>query len=266
MNFSRILDWFWLSSRARALRASADRPARAPEVFAHRARMSRGSRDKRSLRPEPYEGNPDAVVCELFRQSIHWALEARRELLSPSGVTNRRLPSDQKNPRLAREIVLGRSRILPNRASRNRPARGKARSVFASAARTAAERQAGSASALDRTLASDRHPFLVVALAVSCSRPAPRLEDWRDLARGRPWKVSSALHANPCARHQSRIATRVRSTFLARRNRSLPISSSTWVSRRRSRRSSWRTEPTAVRTGRSSGRGGERNSWRMAGS
>jgi hypothetical protein len=200
MKFSRIIGWFWLSSRARELRASANTRARA-EILAKRARMSYAIARQALAPPEPYEdGEPDAVACELFRQSIHWSLEARRELLAQGESPSTNLPSDSEDAlRLAREIV---ARSFEDFAEQREEELAELAEKLEQCSRALLEPLPNTKLEWRRLWAARSLrigiPFLVVALVVLAVRVAvDKLEDWRDLARGRPWKTSSA-HATLC--------------------------------------------------------------------
>ncbi len=200
MNFSRILDWFWLSSRSRALRASIDGRARA-EVLARRARLSDAVARQALAQPEPYEdGNPDAVVCELFRQSIHWSLEARRELSSPGESQSTPFSSDSEDTlRFARESV---ARSFEDLAEQGENEQAELMQKLDQCARALLE-PLPNAKLESRRLWTSRllrigTPCLVIALGVFAVKVGSDvLEDRRDLAQGRPWKTSSA-HATFC--------------------------------------------------------------------
>jgi hypothetical protein len=206
VNVLRILDWFWLSSRAGALRASATRTARA-ENLAKRARISYAVARQALAPTEPYEdGSPDAVACELFRQSIHWSLEARRELSSSGDSQPTPFPSDSEdNLRFAREIVARSFEDIAEQVEQEH----------------AEQEQAGLVEKLDRCSQALLEPLpntrresqrlwtarllrivtslLVIAVvAFAVSFISDWLEDRRDLAPGKAWKVSSSDQATPC--------------------------------------------------------------------
>jgi hypothetical protein len=194
VNFRRILDWFWLGARARALRASAERTARA-EVLAKRARMSYAVA-KQALTPqEPYEEDgPEAVVCEIFRQSIHWSLEARRELSSAGESQPTLLTSDaEETVRSARELV---ARSFEDFAEQGEQELAELTEKLDQCSRALLE-PLPNAKLERRRLWTARllrigTPFLVVAVTVLAVKVSgDTLEDRRDLARGQPWKVSS---------------------------------------------------------------------------
>jgi hypothetical protein len=78
---SRVLDWFWLVSAERAIRAPSGAPsARALELSA-RASLAHEAA-QRTLRPaEPFaQPGAEALACELYREAIHAALVAHLEL------------------------------------------------------------------------------------------------------------------------------------------------------------------------------------------
>jgi hypothetical protein len=190
--FRRILEWFWLRSRARAMRASADRLTGRAEVLALRARMSDTIARQTLKPPEPYpEGKPEAVVCELFRQSIHWSLEARRELEArgenPSPPAGAAAESSEE---FAREVV---ARSFSDFAELGERAQAELVEKLDACSRALLEPLPS------KRLESRRIWFtravriggagLLFSLLVTTG--ARRLEDWRDLARGKPWKTSS---------------------------------------------------------------------------
>jgi len=191
---SRILDWFWLRSRARELRARVSRRTARAELLARRARMV-DVIARQVLAPiEPYrEGRPDAVVCELFREAIHWSLAARRELESSGEGKPAPASTESDDPeRFAHEVV--------------------ARS-FEDFAELREHEQAELVEKLDQCSRALLEPLLsqqvewrrlwlarAVRIGVPCLGVAllvtvgpGMLDDRRDLARGRPWKASSEL-------------------------------------------------------------------------
>jgi hypothetical protein len=188
----RILDWFWLSSRARAMRACAGRLTGRAEVLALRARMSDAIARQTLKPPEPYqEGKPEAVVCELFRQSIHWSLEARRELEargeSPSTPASIAAESSEE---FAREVV---ARSFSDFAELDEREQAELMQKLDQCSRALLE-------PLPSKQLESRRLWLTRAVriggacllfALLVTTGAKRLEDSRDLARGRPWKTSS---------------------------------------------------------------------------
>jgi hypothetical protein len=74
---SRVVDWFWQLSAARALHASGSAPSPRVLELVSRAALAQEAA-ARTLRPaEPFAqpGN-QALACELSREAIHWALLA----------------------------------------------------------------------------------------------------------------------------------------------------------------------------------------------
>jgi hypothetical protein len=83
---NRVLDWFWLTSAERMVRASDSGPsARLLELSAYASLAFEAA--QRTARPtEPFSTDgADALACELFREAIHAALVAHleRETSSP---------------------------------------------------------------------------------------------------------------------------------------------------------------------------------------
>lgn len=77
---NRVLDWFWLMSAERAVRAPDSGPsARVLELSAHASLAFEAA--QRTVRPtEPFGvDGADALACELFREAIHAALVAHVE-------------------------------------------------------------------------------------------------------------------------------------------------------------------------------------------
>jgi hypothetical protein len=188
----RILDWLWLSSRARQLRASASRLTGRAAVLALRARMTDTIARQASNPPEPYpEGKPDAVVCELFRQSIHWSLEARRELESRAERESAPVATHADDiERFAREVV---ARSFEDFSELGEGEQAELVGKLGECSRALLEPLPS------KQLESRRLWFtrvfrvglvcLIAGLLLkTCSGG---LEDWRDLARGRPWTASS---------------------------------------------------------------------------
>jgi hypothetical protein len=83
---SRFLDWFWLRSTERSIREQSGQPSARTLDFIGRARLARevAVRTERPAEPFVYGGG-EAVACELYRETIHWALLAHAELTAGSG-------------------------------------------------------------------------------------------------------------------------------------------------------------------------------------
>jgi hypothetical protein len=192
MSLSRILDWFWLGSRARELRARAGRFNPRAEVLAMRARMADAIARQALAPPEPYEeSKPDAVVCELFRQSIHWSLEARREL-EPRAESESTPASaeSEESEKFAREIV-GRS--FEDLAELGEREQTDLVEKLGECSRALLEPLVSKRLEARRLWVTRAIRIGMTSLAVvlGITYGAKKLEDWRDLARGRPWKASS---------------------------------------------------------------------------
>jgi len=82
---SRVLDWFWLRSAERAVRAPESGPSARMLELSARASLAFEAA-QRTLRPtEPFaEEGAEALACELFRESIHVALVAHVERGAPA--------------------------------------------------------------------------------------------------------------------------------------------------------------------------------------
>jgi len=70
---ARFWQWFWREDSMRELQRAAH-PERAPLLQSARAAAEVGRRVEES--PEPFEYRVDAILCDLYRQSIHWSLRA----------------------------------------------------------------------------------------------------------------------------------------------------------------------------------------------
>jgi hypothetical protein len=193
----RIVDWLWLSSRARQLRVSASRLTGRAADLALRARITETIARQASNPSEPYpEGKPDAVVCELFRQSIHWSLEAHRELESRAEREPAPVSTHAEDvERFAREVV---TRSFEDFAELGEREQAELVEKLGECSRALLE-QLPSKQLDSRRLWFTRVfrvgmvGLIAGLLLKTCSGG---FEDWRDLARGRPWTASSQFPGN----------------------------------------------------------------------
>jgi hypothetical protein len=223
---SRILDWFWLSSAERALRDQRTPLNERAGMFALRGRLARVIGRQALRPPEPYaEGKPDAVACELFRQSIHWSLLSYRELTSSRdgnalGPAERGTQSsglglraiwDETDPQrlaaaaggpelaaqLAREIV---DRSFEDFAELEEPQQTDLAQRLDDFSGALLEPLIDKTQGMRRlwTTRFTRIGAACLLIALALVVVNARLEDWRDLARNRPWKASSAFEKDGC--------------------------------------------------------------------
>lgn len=84
--FRRMLAWFWCSSEFAALRTKLAQEPEARRRYRLRARAA-SEFAERACEPQLRDGatNPDAVACELYRQSVYWALLALSGASDPGG-------------------------------------------------------------------------------------------------------------------------------------------------------------------------------------
>lgn len=79
----RVWNWFWRGDELRARNRAKGSEGESLRQRAHlTADVARRSEDS----PEPFEGNIDAILCDLYRQSIHWSRCALSEV--EHGTTN----------------------------------------------------------------------------------------------------------------------------------------------------------------------------------
>ena len=77
---SRFFEWFWLRSAERAARGGGAVAPRALEL-AGRAALAIEVAERTDRPPEPFaHAGGQAVAAELYREAVHWALLAHREL------------------------------------------------------------------------------------------------------------------------------------------------------------------------------------------
>jgi hypothetical protein len=78
---SRFLDWFWVLSAEREVRArSGEHTTRTLECIG-RAALAHEAAVRTERPAEPFHhGSGEAIACELYREAIHWALLAHAEL------------------------------------------------------------------------------------------------------------------------------------------------------------------------------------------
>jgi hypothetical protein len=193
--------WFWLGKEVTELshalppaRVSALRQARIAADVARRAQNS----------AEPFEGSIDAVLCDLYRQSIYWSLRA---LVATQASEDTALyPSFSELPVLRRAIPepLALARVQQSVESDN----------FENLAAIPADERAlllvglrNAALALIVDLEADKRAIeavwarrimrvlllitMLVFIAFVVMKTLDTAEQSRDLARGAPWRASS---------------------------------------------------------------------------
>ena len=78
---ARVLDWFWLASAERAVRAPAGTPSPRVLELTARAAVAYEAADRTANPAEPFaQTGAEALACELYREAIHAALVAHLEL------------------------------------------------------------------------------------------------------------------------------------------------------------------------------------------
>jgi hypothetical protein len=213
---SRLWEWFW-SSRALA-QFKARQPAHSERAleFVRRAR-SAVELGQIAVEPaQPFEHGPmDALACELFRQSIYWALASDRA----------RSGSDGPEPEFS-ELWLGAdgeklSRVAGGPTLRDAVGEAIGGRSFADFAELPKEEQARLARILGpfaaalcdeaetvrretervwraRSIKLGVVVALFVALAAGARVGLERAENARDLAAGKPWTASSKYPEGGC--------------------------------------------------------------------
>lgn len=192
---SRFVEWFWGGRKMVELEKRAALEDRGVEALFQRARLS-AEVAARALKPADsfLKGRAEALACELYRQSIHWSLAARKAEAATPG---------NDAPELDAAVAADLTRTFadfsllpaPEQAETARRLAGAANTLLGSAATT---RREIDRVWLGRSLRLGLCAFLVVAAFTGWWVARSRLEESKDLALGRPWRASSELAGAGC--------------------------------------------------------------------
>lgn len=171
---------------------------RGVETLFQRARLS-AEVAARALKPADsfLKGRAEALACELYRQSIHWSLEARKAARNADAGT----PGE--GPELDATVAADLTRtfadfsLLPA-AEQAEAARRLATAANALLGSAATTRREIDRVWLRRSLRLGLCAFVMVAAFTGWWVARSRLEESKDLALGRPWRASTELAGAGC--------------------------------------------------------------------
>lgn len=195
---SRLAEWFWGGRKMAELEQQAAREDRRVQILVQRARLS-AEVAARALKPGDsfVKGRAEAIACELYRQSIHWSLEAQ----ALARAADPAVPGPGAEVASAVEAELARtfvdfSTLAPaEQAEAARRLGSAANTLLGSAATTGREIDRVW---LRRTLRMGLCLFVVVGGLTGWLIVRSRMEETKDLALGRPWRASSELSGAGC--------------------------------------------------------------------
>ncbi len=215
---ARALDWFWCGSAFRALRDARQLPsARTLEL----SRRAHAALELARVAQEPTRavehGPHHALACDLCAQSVYWSLLARESLATPSEPRERetlqslwertapaelaRAAGDAESATRIRDGIVARSFVDHAAAPVDEQARlARELRPFAEALLQSVD---GAERALERLwfrrLVRLSLPVVLLALVLAgVFYGVERIEQARDVARGRPWTASSRWPEGGC--------------------------------------------------------------------
>jgi hypothetical protein len=215
-------EWLWQSSRLAELRQKARWETENVQLLDRRARLS-AEVAARTLEPsEPFvSGSAHAVACDLYRQSIHWsllAIDARRsghnwgaegstpmaEALAALARHLDEAPNGLKEDDGALETARGHfSKTFVDFAELPAPEQVRVAFALRRVADSLLTQSGTTRGAIDsvwlrRALTVTSVLGLVAAVLIGTAVIGSWREIQSDLARGRPWRVSSTYGAAGC--------------------------------------------------------------------
>jgi len=219
---SRFFEWFWLRSAERAARGGGTVAPRALELAGRAAlAIEVAARTERPAEPFLHAGS-HAIAAELYRQAVHWALLAHRELAAGTAAAAVGTPAttelaallEQADPQLLRSSAGGEAELEALRRDLVHASYRDFWELAAGAQTALAERVGTFARALVEPLATLQRrleriwvnrvvhvlvTLLLVLGVVFGTRQLLRLrETGHDLAARATWKTSSHYPAVGC--------------------------------------------------------------------
>jgi hypothetical protein len=222
---TRTIEWFWGGAAMAALRASRRVPSASTRELGRRARAAIELGRYALEPPQPSEHAPlEALACDLGAQGAYWALRARRSLdeqAAPGGDETRGARHEDLSALLVQadpEVV---ARAAGGSEAAERLGSATAGKTFADYAELPPPEQARLARELlpfaealcdeldtaradverlwiRRTWRLGLAAVAVAALGWGATAGADKLEDARDLAKGKPWVASSRFPSLGC--------------------------------------------------------------------
>jgi hypothetical protein len=219
---SRFFEWFWLRSAERAARGGGSLAPRALELAGRAAlAIEVAGRTERPAEPFLHAGD-QAVAAELYRQAVHWALLAHRELAAGTAAgaaaehATRELSEllEQADPALLLTAAGGEGALDALRRDLGRGSYRDFAELPTGAQAALSERVGAFARALVEPLTTLQrrleriwvhrvaHVLLAVLIVVGFGVAASQLQRLRrsghDLAARAAWKTSSAFPTPAC--------------------------------------------------------------------